>query len=114
MKKIIIFVMLFAGIVGIATPIEAKELSTFFYGGATNNIPDTTLIDINSISKVIEDNQTNKAGKTSTKYYFIYKDELVDTNKTTINKYNVAKKHNAKIKLLLITTKTNKRKIIVN
>lgn len=78
---------------------------------AANN--DTLKVDNNAITKVIEAPTTNSKGKATTKYYFIYKGELVNTSKTVVTKYKLAKQYNANCALALVVSRTNKR-IILN
>ncbi len=78
---------------------------------ASNN--DTIKVDNNSITKVIEAPTTNSKGKPTTKYYFIYKGELINTSKNVVNKYKLAKQYNANCALVLVVSKSNKR-IILN
>lgn len=78
---------------------------------ATKN--DTIRVDNNSISKVIEAPTTTSNGKATTKYYFIYKGELINTSKNVVTKYKLAKQYNANCALVLVVSKNNKR-IILN
>ena len=74
---------------------------------------DTLRVDNKDITKVIEYPTTNSKGSKTTKYYFIYKGELVNTSKTVVEKYKLAKQFGANCALVIVINKTNKR-IILN
>lgn len=74
---------------------------------------DTLRVDNTLITKVIEYPTTTSAGKKTTKYYFIYKGELVNASKTVVEKYKLAKQFGANCALAIVIGKTNKR-IILN
>lgn len=67
-----------------------------------NTNADTIKIDDSKIEKIIEHETVNTKGNPTTKYYFIYNRELIPTSKSTVDKYNLAKKYNAKVNLVLI------------
>jgi hypothetical protein len=74
---------------------------------------DTLRVDNKSISEVIVYPTTNSKGEKTTKYYFIYKGELVNTSKTVVEKYKLAKQFHANCALAIVVSKSNKR-IILN
>lgn len=74
---------------------------------------DTLKVDNAQITKVIEAETTTSKGTKTIKYYFIYKGELVNTSKTVVTKYKLAKQFGANCALAIIINKTNKR-IILN
>lgn len=77
------------------------------------SVSDTLRVDNTKITKVIEYPTTNSKGNKTTKYYFIYKGELIKTSKTVVEKYKLAKQFGANCALVIIKNKTNKR-IILN
>lgn len=74
---------------------------------------DTTAIKSSDISKWITEEYTNSKGNKSYRYYCIYKDELVSTNKTTYNKVELTNKYACKITLYLIDNKGKKRIVVL-
>lgn len=74
---------------------------------------DTIAVNNAKIEKVIVDETTNTKGAKVKKYYILYDGELISTSKTVVEKYNLCKKYNAKIALVIIKKKSNKR-IILN
>ena len=73
---------------------------------------DTVAIDATSITKWIADTTTTSRGNLSIKYYVLYKGELVNTNKTTMNNVKLCKKYRAKAALIMITSATGRRRIV--
>lgn len=74
---------------------------------------DTTAINSSDVSKWITEEYTNSKGNKAYKYYCIYKDELVNTNKTTYSKVEFTNKYACKITLYLIDNKGKKRIIVL-
>lgn len=74
---------------------------------------DTLKVDNQAITEVIVYPTTNTKGEKTTKYYFIYKGELVNTSKTVVEKYKLAKQFHANCALAIVVSKSNKR-IILN
>lgn len=70
---------------------------------------DTTRVDNARITNVIEHKTTNSKGAPTVKYFFLYNGELVSTSKAVVEKYNLAKRYNAKCRLILIKRGTNYR-----
>ncbi len=77
------------------------------------NTSDTLRVDNSQITKVIEYPTTNSKGNKTIKYYFIYKGELVNTSKTVVDKYKLAKQFGANCALVIINGKNSKR-IVLN
>lgn len=75
------------------------------------NAQDTISINTNQISKLIVDKTINSKGKPTNKYYCIVDGELVNTNKTTYERINLSKKYNAKVKLILVRSKSGIKSI---
>lgn len=73
---------------------------------------DTIVVDANAITKWIADTTTTTKGNLSIKYYVLYKGELVNTNRTTMNNVKLCKKYGAKAALIMITSASGRRKII--
>lgn len=73
---------------------------------------DTIAVDANAITKWIADTATTSRGNLSIKYYVLYKGELVNTNRTTMNNVKLCKKYGAKAALIMITSASGRRKII--
>lgn len=63
---------------------------------------DTIKVDNMKLTKTITDNTVNSKGKPVVKYYFIYNGEIIPTNKTTIDRYNLCAKHKVKCNLRAI------------
>lgn len=63
---------------------------------------DTIKVDNMKLSKTITDNTVNSKGKQIIKYYFIYNGEIIPTNKTTIDRFNLCAKHKVKCNLRAI------------
>lgn len=63
---------------------------------------DTIKVDNMKLTETITDNTVNSKGKPVVKYYFIYNGEIVPTNKTTINRFNLCAKHKVKCNLRAI------------
>ena len=77
------------------------------------SVSDTLRVDNTKITKVIEYPTTNSKGNKTIKYYFIYKGELVNTSKTVVEKYKLAKQFGANCALVIINGKNSKR-IVLN
>ncbi len=75
---------------------------------------DTISINNTNIAKWISDTTINSKGKQSIKYYCIYKGQLVNTNKTTIDNVKLCKKYGVKCALILITSTNGRKRIIYN
>lgn len=78
------------------------------------NKPDTLRVDNAKITKVIEDVTTNTKGNKVIKYYFIYNGELVNTSKTVIAKYKIAKQYGANCALAIIIKGKGSKRIILD
>lgn len=63
---------------------------------------DTIKVDNMKLTKTITDNTVNSKGKPVVKYYFIYNGEIIPTNKTTIDRFNLCVKHKVKCNLRAI------------
>lgn len=75
---------------------------------------DTIAVQQTDITKWIIEQTTTSKGKPTTKYYCIYKDELVNTSKSVSERVSLCKKHNAKCALILITSKSGRKRIALN
>lgn len=75
---------------------------------------DTIAVQQTDITKWIVEQTTTSKGKPTTKYYCIYKDELVNTSKSVSERVSLCKKHNAKCALILITSKSGRKRIALN
>ena len=73
---------------------------------------DTVAVDVTSITKWIADTTTTAKGNLSIKYYVLYKGELVNTNRTTMQNVKLCKKYGAKSALIMITSATGRRRIV--
>ena len=73
---------------------------------------DTIAVDANAIGKWIADTTTTTKGNLSIKYYVLYKGELVNTNRTTMNNVKLCKKYGAKAALIMITSASGRRRIV--
>ena len=73
---------------------------------------DTIAVDANAITKWIADTTTTAKGNLSIKYYVLYKGELVNTNRTTMNNVKLCKKYGAKAALIMITSASGRRRIV--
>lgn len=76
------------------------------------NPKDTVRVDNRHISRVVEDKTTNSKGDKVSKYYVVYKDELISTSKNVYEKYNLCRKYHAKLALAMVINKKNKRIIL--
>lgn len=63
---------------------------------------DTIKVDNMKLTQTITDNTVNSKGKSVVKYYFIYNGEIIPTNKTTIDRFNLCAKHKVKCNLRAI------------
>ena len=75
---------------------------------------DTIVIEQSSITRWITDTTTSAKGKLTIKYYCVYKNELVSTNKTTFESVKLCKKHNVQCSLIYITSSTGRKRITIN
>lgn len=75
---------------------------------------DTIAVQQTDVTKWIVEQTTTSKGKPTTKYYCIYKDELVNTSKSVSERVSLCKKHNAKCALILITSKSGRKRIALN
>lgn len=75
---------------------------------------DTIVIDQSSITRWITDTTTSVKGKLTIKYYCVYKNKLVLTNKTTFESIKLCKKHNVQCTLICITSSTGRKRITTN
>lgn len=97
MKKIILFIL----------------ISVFTHNLFAIDSADTISVNQKDITKWIIEKTVNNNGNPTIKYYAIYKGELINTNKTTVNKAKLCDKYKAKCALILITNKGRKR-IVLN
>lgn len=72
---------------------------------------DTTKVNLNDIKEIIRETETNAKGKTTTKYYVIYKGKLIKTTKTSIKDIELAIKHKADCDIYLIINDKCKKTI---
>lgn len=84
---------------------------------ANDNTNDTIPLPKDKVEKIIEEPYTNSKGKTSTKYFVIYKNQngkkkMAEINKSDYNKLEQAKKYSLDMDYFLVITKT-KTKLIV-
>lgn len=75
---------------------------------------DTVAVDNNAITKWIADTTTTAKGNLSIKYYVLYKGELINTNRTTMQNVKLCKKYGAKSALIMITSGTGRKRIVGN
>ena len=75
---------------------------------------DTISINQTSITRWITDSTKTTKGNTIIKYYCIYNGQLISTTKTTLQNVALCEKYKAKCALILITSKTGKKRIICN
>ena len=87
-------------------------LSMSVFAFATDEQNDTIPVNYMEITQVVTDVTTNKKGRQLTKYYFIYKGELVATSTRVVEMYNLSKKHGVKLKLSMIVNQSTGRKRI--
>ena len=80
-----------------------------------NYIPESTVVSILVVldDALVQYPTTNSKGNKTTKYYFIYKGELIKTSKTVVEKYKLAKQFGANCALVMVINKNSKR-IILN
>lgn len=74
---------------------------------------DTLAINYHLIQKAIVDETINTKGAKVKKYYFLYNGELISTSKNVIEKYNLCRKYNARLAMVMVKRGNNKR-IILN
>ena len=72
---------------------------------------DTIKVNLNDIKEIIKETETNTKGKTTTKYYVIYKGKLIKTTKTSIKDIELAIKHKADCDIYLIVNNKGKKTI---
>lgn len=76
---------------------------------------DTIEVRNESIQKIVQDETTTTSGKRTTKYYFLYGDELIPCSRNTVENFNLCKKHGAKCHLaMVVNRKTNRKRIILH
>lgn len=75
---------------------------------------DTTAVHQSDVTKWICDTTINTKGKQVVKYYALYKGQLVSTNRTTLQNVLLCENYKAKCALILITSKTGKKRIVCN
>ena len=97
-KRLFIMALLFGTMMSVSAVKPAKA--------------DTIAVDANAITKWIADSTTNSKGGISVKYYVLYKGELVNTNRTTMNNIKLCKKYGAKAALIMITSASGRRRIV--
>lgn len=69
---------------------------------AADKATDTIKVDNMKLAQTITDNTVNSKGKPVVKYYFIYNGEIIPTNKTTIDRFNLCAKYKVKCNLRAI------------
>lgn len=72
---------------------------------------DTIKVNLNDIKEIIRETETSAKGKTTTKYYVIYKGKLIKTTKTSIKNIELAIKHKADCDVYLIINNKGKKTI---
>lgn len=98
MKRFVIVVLLLAG--SMSAFAEVKN--------------DTLSVDNAKVRELIADETANSKGKSVTKYYFLYEDELISTSKSVAERYNLCKRHGAKCRLsIVVNRKSNRKRIIL-
>lgn len=70
---------------------------------------DTIRVDNTKIREVVEHRTTNSKGNPTTKYYFVYDNELISTSKTVVDKYKLSRQYKVKCPLAIIVRGKNKR-----
>lgn len=90
------------------------SFAIFSYIGVAAEKVDTLKVDNHKITKVIEDVTTNNKGNKVTKYYFIYNGELVNTSKTVVAKYKIAKQYGANCTLAIVIKGKGTKRIILD
>lgn len=75
---------------------------------------DTIRINPSAITKIITDNTTDSKGNAKIKYYIILSTgELIDTNKTAVERIALCKKHGATYNVALVIRGSHKRLIVL-
>lgn len=97
-KRLFIMALLFGTMMSVSAAKPAKA--------------DTIAVDATAITKWIADTTTTAKGNLSIKYYVLYKGELVNTNRTTMNNVKLCKKYGAKAALIMITSASGRRRIV--
>jgi hypothetical protein len=90
-------------------------ISAFALVSFANN--DTIPLPKDKVEKIVEEPYTNTKGKTSTKYFVIFKNKngkkkMAEINKSDFNKLEQAKKYSLDVDYFLVISKT-KTKLIV-
>lgn len=73
---------------------------------------DTTFINVDKVQQVIVDETTNSKGKPTKKYYLVINNELVSTNKTTVERIELSRKHKLNIRIAIITGGSTRAKCV--
>lgn len=102
MRKFIIALAILAG--GVSANAQTRK-----------TVNDTVTVNTSYVQKIILDESVSHDGKRRTKYYVLYKNELIPTSKNVTDAYRLCKKYNAKCALaMVISGKTHKKRIILN
>lgn len=89
----------------IAVVCTAIFLAVYSYAAE----PKDTIVFNGNITQIVEDTQISTKGKKTTKYYFLVNSYLIPTTKSTVEKYRLCKKYNAKCPLYSIVSKKTKQ-----
>lgn len=73
---------------------------------------DTTFINVDKVQRVIVDEITNSKGKPTKKYYLVINNELVSTNKTTVERIELSRKHKLNIRIAIIMGGSTRAKCV--
>lgn len=76
--------------------------------------PDTIAVQQTDITRWIADSTLTSKGKPTVKYYCLYKGQLISTNRSTLQNVALCEKYKAKCALILITSKTGRKRIVCN
>lgn len=74
---------------------------------------DTVRVDVTKITKMVTDTTLTTKGNQSIKYYVVFDNTLVKSNKSSYEQYKLARKFGTKISAVIITKGTNKKIIIL-
>lgn len=74
---------------------------------------DTVRIDVTKITKMVTDTTLTSKGNQSVKYYVVFDNTLVKSNKSSYEQYKLARKFGTKVNAVMITKGTNKKIIVL-
>lgn len=74
---------------------------------------DTVPVDVTKITKMVTDTTLTTKGNQSVKYYVVFNNTLVKSNKSSYEQYKLAKRFGTRINAIMVVKGTSKKIIVL-